>query len=330
MMNNKDLSEGDKRSYYRALTSPQVQASVKELSQYDRQAAGKYYSYVKYMFDKLNQDSVTDINNIITSSNTQKVVVDPENPNHLKLISQDNPNSTVLGGVFDSFRGGSDAIENWNQGVDALIPLWKDQGIDPAQATQTIMERAGINLGAQHQGNVIDDVTNKAGKAIGIAPSGFTGPRGSATAGFERGPGVDLQNMQTRGNPRGAPNAAPSEPNQFFQNLDFNRRSNLGGPDTGDSVPSFSGPGFAQAVNTQNQPNAFQASGQELKELYDQAIKAKDDPELRKVIMDHIKVLQTVFLIQKAHRQGLSHLFNPEVTRLREYLLMSNRAKHEK
>lgn len=293
MMSNKNLSENDKRSYYRALTSPQVQASVKELSQYDRQAAGKYYDYVKYMFDKLNRDSVTDINNIITSSNTQQVIVDPENPNHLKLVGQDNPNSTVLGGIFDSFRGGNDAIENWNQGIDALIPLWKDAGIDPAQATQTIMERAGINLGAQHQGNVIDDVTNKAGKAIGITPKGFTGPRGSAAAGGERGPSIDLQNMQTRGNPRGAPNAAPQEPNQFLQNLDFNRRSNLGGPSQGDNgeLPAFGGPGFAQAVNTQNQPNAFQASGQELKELYDQAIKAKDDPELRKVIMDHIKSL---------------------------------------
>ncbi len=291
MMSNKNLSENDKRSYYRALTSPQVQASVKELSQYDRQAAGKYYDYVKYMFDKLNRDSVTDINNIITSSNTQQVIVDPENPNHLKLVGQDNPNSTVLGGIFDSFRGGNDAIENWNQGIDALIPLWKDAGIDPAQATQTIMERAGINLGAQHQGNVIDDVTNKAGKAIGITPKGFTGPRGSTAAGGERSPDINFQNIQTRGNPRGAPNAAPSEPNQFFQNLDFNRRSNLGGPDTGDNVPSFGGPGFAQAVNTQDQPNAFQASGQELKELYDQAIKAKDDPELRKVIMDHIKSL---------------------------------------
>ena len=252
MMNNKNLSEGDKRAYYRALTSPQVQASVKELSQHDRQAQGKYYSYVKYMFDKMNQDSVTDINNIITSSNTQQVVIDPENPNHLKLINQDNPNSTLLGGIFDSFRGGSDAIENWNQGIDALIPLWKEAGIDPAQATQAIMERAGINLGAQHTGNFIDNTIN-------------------SVVGKEKGPNIQ----------------------QIDENGNYVGPAKLGGPNqnTNGELPAFGGPGFAQAVNTRNQPNAFQASGQELKELYDQAIKAKDDPELRKVIMDHIKSL---------------------------------------
>lgn len=73
-----------------------------------------------------------------------------------------------------------------------------------------------------------------------------------------------------------------------------NGKSNLGGPGTTSQsdVPAFGGPGFAQAVNTRNQPNAFQASGQELKELYDQAIKAKDDPELRSHIMEDIQRLK--------------------------------------
>lgn len=163
VMSNDHLSDADKRAYYRTLTSPRMQESVKELGTIDRQANTKYYQYVNYMFSKLNEDSVKDIQDVVSSSNTQQVTYDP-NTYHLQINNVTNPDSTILGSFWDNFRGGESAVENWNQGIDALIPLWKENGIDPEQATQTMMQRAGIDLNANRTGNTLDNLYNNNAK----------------------------------------------------------------------------------------------------------------------------------------------------------------------
>lgn len=253
LQNNAKLSDSDRRAYFRTLTSPQMQKAVGELSQYDPRASTKLYQYTQYMFQKMNQDTATNVNDTVINSSNATVVYDPATK-HLKVVPTNNADASTLGAIWDKTRGAQNAVDNWNDGIDALIPQWEKQGIDVNTAAQTLMERAGINLNAPKQGNLID-------RGIDAVSSWFNRPipDGAADVGKAIQQGV-----------------TPSK---------------LGGPGStgGDSLPALGGPGFAHAVNTRNQPNAFQASGQELKELYDAAAKAKDDPELRAIIMQHIK-----------------------------------------
>lgn len=305
IMNNGKLSNDDKRAYFRILTSPEMQKAVNELSASDPRANTKLYQYTQYMFAKLNQDSPADINNTIRTSSGSTIKYDPTT-HHLSIEARDNPGSTTAGRILDTTLGATTAVQNWNDGMDALVPMWKRQGLDPNQMAPELMRKMNIDIDGVFIGNPLDNIVNK------IAPprqgENFSGPRGSATTNTDgRGgvPDFDLSKAPSGFNPRGSSTATTSNTvGDFLRNLDFNANkkaaggsnvepSKLGGTGAtgGDSLPAFGGPGFAHAVNTRNQPNAFQASGQELKELYDAASKAKDDPELRSIIMQHIKAI---------------------------------------
>ena len=138
------------------------------------------------------------------------------------------------------------------------------------------MERAGINLSATPTGNTVDNAVN----AVAPTGSSFTGPRGSSTT--NNGPrnvDLDLSKAPSGRNPRGAPNAAPQEPDQFFKNLQF-----LGGVE-GAGQPLQGSPDDRQASG--ENAAARRAEGLELiREL-----NKTDDPETRELLRGMIKSL---------------------------------------
>lgn len=265
---NSRLTDADRRGYARQFASPEMSKEIDRLSQLDPRVKENYLNYTHYMFQKMNKDTASNINDTMKNSSDMTVTYD-DTTNHLKVVPVIPQNRSVAGQMVDRatamLRGNSadNAVQNFNTGVDTMTPIWKSYGLDPKTMSQGLAKELGINL---VQPKNISPLTNYRGSNVAPAPTDNTpNPLDTSGAGSTLRDGEN-KGFTSGGNPalslmpdKNNPTATPGQP--YYAGL-----SGMG--EVGQAVPQYASPAFAQALAAHS-PEALDARQGLIKELND-------------------------------------------------------------
>lgn len=188
-----NLNEGERMKTWQWMGSPENTARVAELDKSSPGLMQQYSQWMKYAFQTTTTQGI---------SNAKDAMDDPRftpkfNPETMQIELAPKPGLGPKGILGNINQVGNGYVNQVNQGLRLMLPMWKAQGADPKEAAMTLIQDMGIDLNKKVEGGT-NPILHNIGSTI---RSMFMGPDQGSNPNPTPAPKPGKQSLDTGSTP---------------------------------------------------------------------------------------------------------------------------------